>query len=175
MASAFGKSMASDGAEERLEEEERASVEGFAVPSPRLDGSKRAARAQEMEREEEQQQRSAAAVREAIGSSFALAGGMAAAVAATVQMGSGPAGGHQMAPIGRTSARESPRLLVQGARTAADLGRKEERPESGRSSSGKGRSGESGQQQQRFPVGAELKALFGHIEEFVAERIEVGC
>ena len=75
---------------------------------------------------------------------------------------------------------ESPRMLVQGARTAADLmGKKEvakREVDSARSSAGKERKREAQEEvanQQRYPVNAELRALFKQIEDYVAERVEV--
>lgn len=151
---------------EDWQEGEHPPIEGYAVPSPRF-GQKE----ETEDSDDEDKPETGANIRAAIGSSFALAGGMAAAVAATAQLGQGQ---QTQSIVTQQANINSPRMLVQGARTAADLANKapESARNSARSSAGKERQ-KAEISQQRFPVNAELRSLFRHIEDFVAEKVEV--
>ena len=205
VASAGGISLPKGGTEkEATEGEEEEEVHRYAVPSPRFERLDEAAADDSAEEEEEEQSRSAepnADIRKAFGSSFALAGGMAAAVAAAAAGAGNAPPPPPMSSPGRShfgqaaTPRQSPRLLVQGARTAADLSAIKPAAamaaEQARGSSARGGSvrgarpptAASQQQQQptenaaaaqqRFPISGDLKALFRHIEEFVADRVEL--
>ncbi|KAL3069210.1 hypothetical protein niasHT_034440 [Heterodera trifolii] len=135
----------------------------------------------------------AANIRSAIGDSLTLAGGMAAAVLAAPSVPDTPKRSPFASPRGIGYGVDSPRgdgqrqnvaVVVQGARTVAEL---QQRDKTAREPSAKERSktgtneGQAQQQKRKeaddalphFPISAELKALFGQIEDYVAERVEI--
>uniref|UniRef100_A0A183BUA5 Intraflagellar transport protein 46 homolog n=1 Tax=Globodera pallida TaxID=36090 RepID=A0A183BUA5_GLOPA len=130
---------------------------------------------------------SASNIRNAIGNSLTFAGGMAAAVLASPSVddpqlktskSSSPRANYGVDSPRGDGHRQNSARVVQGARTVAEL---QQRGQTARARSAKGRNAELSDQQPKkenglpqFPISAELKALFGHIEEYVAERVDIG-